>query len=218
MISSTNDLSMHLLGNRQHEEDDEHAPDSDEEEGCMPCSLKILSEEELEDSQSSSDNGHSIFLLLVLHFLLFEAFGVALYACPVWSKINCNIILFVIITSIYKKAIKDCKPSCSAVLFLPELLQIVILSLMIFDKVVAAFLLLIISNLCLVVLMAASSMRSFFVMSTLINRKMDEPLSGMPHTNETKVNAAGEAMGRPISEKASETRVGYFVISFKSCT
>jgi hypothetical protein len=169
MISSANDLSTHLLG-----QDDEHDPDCDEEEGCMPCSVKILYEEELEDSQSSSDNGHSIFLSYVLHFLLFETFfDVAVYVSPVWLKVNCSIILFVFISSVYKKVIKDCKPTCSAVVLLPELLQIIILSLTIFDKVVAALLLLMISNLCLAVLAAASSIRSFVVMAASINRKME---------------------------------------------
>jgi hypothetical protein len=73
MTSSTNDLSTHLLGNLQpEEEDDGHHPDYDEEKGCMPCFLKILYDEELEDSQSSSDDKQSYFLSFVLHALLFD--------------------------------------------------------------------------------------------------------------------------------------------------
>jgi hypothetical protein len=58
MISSTNDLSTHLLDNRQSEEDDENDIDCDEEEGCMPsCTPKIMDDEELEeDSQSRSND------------------------------------------------------------------------------------------------------------------------------------------------------------------
>jgi hypothetical protein len=62
MFSSTNDLSTHLLGSRQHEEDDARDAVYDEEESGIPCSLKIVYDEELEDSQSSSDNKQSYFL------------------------------------------------------------------------------------------------------------------------------------------------------------
>jgi membrane-associated HD superfamily phosphohydrolase len=169
MMSSTNDLSTHLLGNRQHEEDDERDLDCcDEEEGCMPCSLKIMYDEELEDSQSSSDNKQSCSLLfpdIFLHFLLFETFGVALYDSPVWFAVNCNLLIFVIVAVIYRQSMKDFKPTCSAVALLPELQLIIILSLMIFDKVVAAFLFLLISIICLAVLAAATNIYSFVVAS-----------------------------------------------------
>jgi hypothetical protein len=158
MTSSTSDLSAHLLGNRQPEEDDENDIKCGEEEGCMPFSLNSLYDEEYEDSQSGSDkNEQSYLILFVLHVLLFETFGVALYTTPIWLKTNCSFILIVIVASSYKQAIKDYKSSCSADVLLPELLQIIILSLMIFHSVVAAFLLLLISNLCLAVLVTASS-------------------------------------------------------------
>lgn len=82
MISSTNNITTHLLGSRQHEEDDERDPDCDEEESGIPCSLQIVYDEELEDSHSSSDNKQSYYLLFVLRTLLFETYGVALYTCP----------------------------------------------------------------------------------------------------------------------------------------
>jgi hypothetical protein len=143
MISGINDLSTHLLGNHQHKEDDENGLNCDEEEGCMPY------DEEYEESQSSSDkNEQSYLLLFVLHFLLFETFGMALYASPVWVlMVNCSIVLFVIVASIYTQAMKDWKPSCSAIVFfLPEILQIIILSVMIFSNVGALCLLLVIIN------------------------------------------------------------------------
>jgi hypothetical protein len=140
-------------------------------------------DEEYQKPQSSSDkNEQSYLLLFVLHVLLFESFGMALYAPPVWFlkincniilfvivasiylyaspvwflKINCNIILFVIVASIYKQAMKEWKPTCSAVVLLPEILQIIILSVMILSSVDAACLLLVISNFCLAVLAATT--------------------------------------------------------------
>jgi hypothetical protein len=70
-LSSTNDLSTgtHLIGSRQHEEDDARDAVYDEEERGIPCSLKIVYDEELEDSQSSSDNKQSYFLSFVLRTL-----------------------------------------------------------------------------------------------------------------------------------------------------
>ena len=162
MISSTIDLSVYLLGNHQLKRDDENDLECDEEEGCMPsCSPKILYDELEEDySQSSSSDKnehHYLLSLFILHVLLFETFGVALYASHIWLDVNCSIILFVIISFIYKQAIKDCcyKPTRSTVFFLPELLQIKMLSLVIFDKVDAALLLLLISILCLAFWVAA---------------------------------------------------------------
>jgi hypothetical protein len=137
----------------------------------MPCSLKILYEEEIEDSPS-----RSIFLLFVLHALLFDYFGMAFYSSPVevttglrWSIVNFSIIIFVIISAIYRQAMKDCKSTCSAVVLLPEILHITILSPMLFDDVVVAFIFMLISILRLAVLAAVSSIRSYVVMSTSIN-------------------------------------------------
>jgi hypothetical protein len=48
MISGTNDLSTHLLGNHQHKEDDENDLNCDEEEGCMPY------DEEYEESRNQA--------------------------------------------------------------------------------------------------------------------------------------------------------------------
>jgi molybdopterin-binding protein len=57
MISSTNDLSVHLLGSHQHKGDDENDLDCDEEEGCMPsCSPKIMYDEDLKDVAATRTN------------------------------------------------------------------------------------------------------------------------------------------------------------------
>jgi hypothetical protein len=175
MISSTNDLSTPLLSNHQRKEDDAKDLKCDEEEGYMPRCLQTKYGEELQDSQSSSDQNEqscyrcSLLLFVLLHFLILKTFGVALYTSPIWLWLNCNIdlILFVIVAYLYKQVIKDCKPTCSAVVLLPELLQIIILSVMMFDKFEVALLLMSIGSLCLSLLTAvASSIRSFQLRST----------------------------------------------------
>lgn len=119
-------------------------------------------------SRSSDKNAHNVLLWFVLQSLLLENSGVTIYACPIWLDVNCSNILFVIISSINKQAIKDCcKPTCSTVVHLPELLQIIILSLLIFDNVDAALLLLLISIICLAFLATVTNtIRSFAVMVT----------------------------------------------------
>jgi hypothetical protein len=166
MMSSTrtNDLSTPLLSNHQRKEDDAKNLECDEEEGCMPRCLKIVYDEELQYSQSSCDQKEyscsrcDLLLFVLLHSLMLRTFGVALYASPIWLWLNCNIILFVIVAYLYKQTIKDCKPTCSAVVLLPELLQIIILSVMMFDKEFdVALVLMSISSLCLSLLTAVAS-------------------------------------------------------------
>jgi hypothetical protein len=149
MISSTSDLSTRLLCDHQAEGDG-NVLDYDEEEGCVPCSLKL-------ESQSSSDRNKHIYILLfvlvLFYLVLFETFGVAFHASPFrLLKATCNTIIFVIVAYLYKQAMKDYKPTCSILVLLPEVLQIVILSVITFGNVDAAFLLLSISNFCLAVL------------------------------------------------------------------
>jgi hypothetical protein len=172
MLSSTNDLSAHLLGSHQAEEDDEHHPgDHDEEEGFIPCFLKNLYDEELEDFQSSSENKASYFLSFVLHVLLIDYFVISTGLH--WSLVNFSIILFVAISIIYRQAIKVCKPTYSAVILLPEILQVVILSPMLFDNIDAAFCFLLISILFLTVSVAVISIRGYVITATSIKRKKD---------------------------------------------
>lgn len=154
MISSTNDLvSLHLLSSRQGaEEDDEHHPDCDKEE---------LEDLQLEDLQSSCDNKTNYLLSFVLHVLLIDYFVVATGLR--WSIVSFNIILFVMISIIYRQAIKVCKPTSSAVILLPEILHVVILSPMLFDNVDAAFFFMLISILCLAVSVAVIRFRTSII-------------------------------------------------------
>jgi hypothetical protein len=174
--TSTNDLSLHLFGSHQTEEGDEHHPDDNNEggEGFIPCFLKSLCDEELEDLQSSCDNKANYFLSFVLHVLLIDYF--VMTTGLRWSIVNFSIILFVIISVIYRQAIKVCKPTYSAVILLPEILHVVILSPMLFDNVDAAFFLLLISILCLGVSVAVIRFRIYVVTATSIKRKKQDLL------------------------------------------
>jgi hypothetical protein len=168
-MTSTNDLSAPLLGNLTQHECDERDAEYDDKDGCISCSLKIGHDdtEESEDSQSSSNDEETCFLsAFTLHVFLFVQFGMAFSTSPVeattglsWSVVNYSIILYAIISAIYRQAIKDCKPTCSTVVLLPEILIDIMLLLVLFNKVVAAFLVLLVSILCLAFLVVASGIR-----------------------------------------------------------
>jgi hypothetical protein len=171
---STNDISTPLLGNLPQHEYDERDSEYDEEEGCILRSIKIAyddTEESEDDLQSSSHDEESFFLSFALHVLLFAQFGMTFSASSIeaitglsWSVVNYSIILYVITTTIYRQAAKDCKLTCSAVvLILPEILMNIMVVLVLFQKVVAAFLVLWVSTLCLAFLVMASSIRVLVV-------------------------------------------------------
>jgi hypothetical protein len=79
-----------------------------------------------------------------------------------WSVVKW-IILFVTIAAIYRQTIKDCKPTCSAVVHSPEILLNIMLGLVLSDKIDVALLVLLVSILCLAVLLVASSIRVLVV-------------------------------------------------------
>jgi hypothetical protein len=71
---------------------------------------------------------------------------VALYASTIWLKVNCRIILFVVLSFICKQVVEDIKPACPTVVLLLELLLIINFGPLILDNVLNALLLLLVSN------------------------------------------------------------------------
>ena len=164
-MTSTNDLSTSLLGNIPQHECEEY----DEEEGCLTC-FEYDDNVELEDSKFGSIEEDMVFFMFALHTLLFVQFGMAFSTFPVeattglsWSVVNYSIILYVITTTVYRQVAKDWKLAYSAVVLLPEILIDVMLVLILFNKVVTAFLFLLFSVLCLTFLVVVNSTRVLIV-------------------------------------------------------
>jgi hypothetical protein len=75
--------------------------------------------------------------------LLLVRFGVYFYTFPIdtttrlsWSMVNCSNIFSVIIAVIYRQAIKDVKPTCFAIILLPDILLNTMPGLVLFDEIV----------------------------------------------------------------------------------
>ena len=168
MTSTTgnNELSTPLLCNLpQHESDAEDAYD---EECCMPCSLKNNvddNKEEESDDESSQctwwcDNFVS---LIVLPAFLFLSFGEVFYTSSIatdtglcWYVVNYSIVIFAVSATVYRQVLQECKLTYLAALLLPEIIVDICLDLVLFGKVVPAFLLMLISTLCLAVFVVTS--------------------------------------------------------------
>jgi hypothetical protein len=181
-------LSTPLLSNLPEHEGDEceadYYDDEIEEEGCMPCFLKIVVSNEESDevygddgSQPSwwNDDGvpwvalHALRLLQLFPALLFlqfkfgagflsstEATVTMGLCCSVLSYV---IVMFVVIATLYRRAIKDYKLACTAVLLAPDIFINIILGLVILDHLVAAFLFVLGSVLFCTIITAAISIR-----------------------------------------------------------
>jgi hypothetical protein len=147
MTSTTNELAAPLLDNLpQHERD---ADAYDEEGGMSCCSLKlVVADDDDDDDDGSSEyknNCVEMVAMLVLPALMFLQFGMAFYMSQVesdtglrWSVVNFSIVVFVITAAVYRQALKDCKVTCS----------VAVLGLVLFGKVVPAFVVLMCGMLC----------------------------------------------------------------------
>jgi hypothetical protein len=154
MNSTTNELSTPLLSNlREHERD----ADAYDEEGSMPCSLKLVVTDD-DDEESNDDSTHYDwwFNICVLPALLFLQFGMAFSMCHFaadkgfcWSLVNYSIVMFGIIGTIYRRAVKDSNLNCSVAPLVPEVLVVIVMCLLVFGKVLPAFLVLQCGMLCL---------------------------------------------------------------------
>jgi hypothetical protein len=80
-----------------------------------------------------------------------------------WSTVNCSIVMFVITASLYHKSVRDCNLSRSVASLLPEIIMDIILGLVLFGKIVPAFLVLLSGMLCMAVFVMASDIRVLVV-------------------------------------------------------
>jgi hypothetical protein len=131
------------------------------------ANLVVLEEESDYYSDDSSKNAlwcDNFVALVFLPALLFLSFGEAFYTTSVdagtglrWSAVNCTIVMFVVIATLYRQALHECKITCPVALLLPEILMDIVLSLVLCSQVVPAFWLLLSSIVCLGVFAVASS-------------------------------------------------------------
>ena len=112
-------------------------------------------------------------MVIVIPALLFHQFGMAFCLSPVeattglsWSVVNCSILLFFVSAHFFQQSARDCDLTSSAVLLLPEIIMDIILGLVIFNKVVAAFLFMPVSKLVLAVFVVLSSVHVLIVTSS----------------------------------------------------
>jgi hypothetical protein len=157
------------------------------------------SEEEEEDSKSSGEKESSglfdeLAVSAALPFLLFLEFGIAFSSASEvdasttttttttttglsWSVVNFSIVLFGITAILYRQAVKSSNKlnaKCSALALLPEIITNIVLSLVLFDKIFAAFCLLLGSMHLMVVLVLGNSIRFKFVTKTSSSTDKDE--------------------------------------------
>jgi hypothetical protein len=190
MASAAQGLSTPLLGDEREQERDVgcyyvHDEVHDEElGGCLGCTVSIAFEDEDDDEQDGStcngkDDDDKVFswfdhvvVWIILPSLLFLQFGMAFYMSNVeavtglrWSVVNYSIVLFVITAVLYRQAAVDCKWTSSFIVLLPEILMDIILGMVLFDKIVAAFLFMLISMLCLAMFVVVCSIRVLIVLS-----------------------------------------------------
>jgi hypothetical protein len=215
MMTSNNDLSTPLLGNRlprHHERDDEQDAEYDEEV-CM-IGHADSSQEVSQDEQSSAADDESpsswwfanCVLALVVSTLLFCQFGIAFHMFPAeataglcWSEVSYSIVLYAIVAALYRESVKDCDmymaDTCySITVLLFEILMDTILGLVLFDKVVAAFWLLQCGILFLAVATATSNTAAMKIRLLL-------SVSVTPSTSST----AADDTTRPISSNLKTT-------------
>jgi hypothetical protein len=183
-MSAAEELSEPLLGGSQQEREracefdgnDEVHEEADEERGgCIGCTISIAfeddDEEEGKDGKVFSWFDH-VVVWIILPALLFLQFGMAFYMSNVeavtglrWSVVNYSIVLFVVTAVLYRQAAVDCKWTSSFAILLPEILMDVILGMVLFDKIVMAFLFMLLSMLGLAMFVVVCSIRVLVVLS-----------------------------------------------------
>jgi hypothetical protein len=147
--------------------------------------LVVLEEEADYYSDGSSENAlwcDNFVALVFLPALLFLSFGEAFYTTSVdadtglrWSAVNCSIVMFVVIATLYRQALHECKITCPVALLLPEILMDIVLGLVLCSQVAPAFWLLLSSIVCLGAFAVASSIYVLVLAkaSTVIDQARD---------------------------------------------
>jgi hypothetical protein len=183
-MSAAEELSEPLLGGSQQERacefdgNDEvvHEEVDEERGGCIGCTISIAFEDDDEEEDGKDGKVFSWFdhvvVWIILPALLFLQFGMAFYMSNVeavtglrWSVVNYSIVLFVVTAVLYRQAAVDCKWTSSFAILLPEILMDVILGMVLFDKIVMAFLFMLLSMLGLAMFVVVCSIRVLVVLS-----------------------------------------------------
>jgi hypothetical protein len=197
-MSAGQALSTPLLSNLlEHEGDERDAEHEyyDEEESCTQWSLTIVFVDDDEESDEVSRRFDNCVAWFVFPALLFLQFGMAFCmsgkATTIqmglwgWSVLSYVIFLFVVNAALYREAIKDYKLTWTgAVIVAPEIFINIILFLVIFDQLVAAFLFMLGSILFLTTVVAVVSIRGLITTDsfdeeddhTLLQDKLDMSL------------------------------------------
>jgi hypothetical protein len=172
-------LSTPLLSNLpKHERDERDEDYYDDEAGCTPCSLGIVASDEEWDEVSGDDssppswwNDNSVpwVILPALLFLQFK-FGMATTGMCL-LVVSSAIALFVVNATLYRKALKDCKLTCTVLLLAPEIFISIIWGLVILDQLATAFLFMEGSILFLAIIGAAITIRSLDATHTVVTLK-----------------------------------------------
>jgi hypothetical protein len=185
-MSAVEELSEPLLGDSECEQERECdypnfdlvVREADEEHGgCLGCTVSVGVV--FEDDDEAGSNGKKVFswfdhvvVWIILPALLFLQFGMAFYMSNVeavtglrWSVVNYSIVLFVVTAVLYRQAAVDCKWTSSFMILLPEILMDVILGMVLFDKIVMAFLFMLLSMLGLAMFVVVCSIRVLVVLS-----------------------------------------------------
>jgi hypothetical protein len=189
-MSAAEGLSEPLLGDSQQEREEcgdnvdlhDEVREADEEHGgCLGCSVSIAFEDDDDEAGSNGKKGQDgkvfswfdhVVVWIILPALLFLQFGMAFYMSNVeavtglrWSVVNYSIVLFVVTAVLYRQAAVDCKWTSSFIILLPEILMDVILGMVLFDKIVMAFLFMLLSMLGLAMFVVVCSIRVLVVLS-----------------------------------------------------
>ena len=186
-MSAAEGLSEPLLGDSQQEREEydynvdlnDEVREADEEHGgCLGCHVSIVFEDDDDESRCNGKQGKvfswfdHVVVWIILPALLFLQFGMAFYMSNVeavtglrWSVVNYSIVLFVVTAVLYRQAAVDCKWTSSFIILLPEILMDVILGMVLFDKIVMAFLFMLLSMLGLAMFVVVCSIRVLVVLS-----------------------------------------------------
>jgi hypothetical protein len=138
----------------------------DEEQGCKPRSSRTMAiayDDKVAEDQSQWTDTLGV-VSIALPALLFMQFGMVFSISPalagtglLWSTMNANIVMFVILAALYRQTVQDLQITYLVTRLLPDIICGTILGLVFCDQVVPALLLLLSSMLCMAVFVAVNS-------------------------------------------------------------
>jgi hypothetical protein len=164
-------------------DDDKEESDDDSSQCTWWCdnfvTLVVLKEELDDDSDDKSQSAFwcdTFASLVVIPALLFLSFGEAFCTSSIaadtglrWYMVSYSIVMFVVSATLYRQVLQECKITCLvALLLLPEILTDIVLYLMLFGKILPAFLLMLISTLFFAAFVVASSVGVLIAAPTMM--------------------------------------------------